>query len=841
MADIDQTLAAQVKVPAPPDVIGPIQSLAQLQYMQANAQRMQAETAGLGLTNQFTQSKLQSLQSYNDAISGGATPEDALSKSGLAGYDPTGANAILGNAQTGLTLKGERGYAANPQNPYSAAAGGPALVGQAATGAQTLATTANTQADVNIKGLQIMGQIGSVMANDPSPAGRAQAQALATANGAPQQLIQQVMALPDDQYVAAGKHFQQASMSPEQYMNTPAQKAQAEANFKPIITEPQQGVVAPPGLANVLYPDRAGGAPAPTPGNPALSNFGTPAAGPAGPSLSNPTGAPAAGPIPAAPMPTGAAAPITAAALNQPGVTRYANGTTTGPAPATAAITRAAPPPGVPPANASAGGMGSPGLSNNKNNNPGNIRDGSFAQQQPGYLGSNGGFAVFQSPLLGQAAMEKNLMAYGRQGINTPLAIASKWAPAGDGANNPTSYANFIAGRLGIGPNDKIDVTDPAQRSALAVAMSQQENGAKGLLGPNVSGPLVGGTLAPGSTNAAQAIPGAAPLASVPSIPGSTPILPPQMSNAQPLAQPRPALAPPPAPPPLPATTAPVAPTQPPPPPPAVAPALAPQVAGAARPALPIVPAAASGPSAGAPAIPPTGPVTLQPGMTIAEQAAQRATGEGIAAAQVKQFGEAKEAYQSASTAQMKINELQHNLANLPSSGLLTPGSGATERIGLAKYANTLLGVAGAAPMFDPKEVASAEAAQKITGGLGFDMSRTMGSREAAQIVHQAISLNPGAENTPQGAKVVAGAINAGLQRQKDFYQFLSENGNKPNSDIAFNRMYPVAHYVQEAQALAKIPQPAIDLIQQHPDSPTLASYFEQHYGPGMSRYFTGQ
>ena len=227
--------------------------------------------------------------------------------------------------------------------------------------------------------------------------------------------------------------------------------------------------------------------------------------------------------------------------------------------------------------------------------------------------------------------------------------------------------------------------------------------------------------------------------------------------------------------------------------------------------------------------------------MTIAQKAEQEAIGKGVGDIQIKQLTDAKEGYDNASTAQFKIGELMHNLSSLPQAGLLAPGAYATERVGMAKSINTAMAAFKLSPAFDQNAISGAESAQKITGGLGFDMSRTLGSREAAQIVNQAIKLNPGIENTPQGARTVSAAINAGLQRQKDFYSFLAETGNPKGGDILFNKIHPPAQYVKEAQVLAKAPQSDVELLQAHADNPAAAAAFDQKYGPGMSRYFTGQ
>ena len=114
---------------------------------------------------------------------------------------------------------------------------------------------------------------------------------------------------------------------------------------------------------------------------------------------------------------------------------------------------------------------------NVRNNNPGNIEDGPFAQGLPGYAGSDGRFARFANQDAGAAAQDHLLASYGAKGFDTPLSIISRWAPAGDGSNNPSAYAGFVAKQLGISPTDKIDMTDPAMRSRLASAMATFEGG----------------------------------------------------------------------------------------------------------------------------------------------------------------------------------------------------------------------------------------------------------------------------------------------------------------------------------------------------------------------------
>lgn len=163
-----------------------------------------------------------------------------------------------------------------------------------------------------------------------------------------------------------------------------------------------------------------------------------------------------------------------------------------------------APPPAAP---AAAPIEGDPSLPRGyRNNNPLNIVDASFTRSQPGFQGSDGRFGRFDTMDNGINAADRLLQSYGARGLNTPQAIINRWAPAGDGSNNPTAYANTIAQRLGIAPNAPIDMNDPATRRKLIDAMAVVENGR----------PLPGGA-APGQSPAAapQAQPGADILAQI--------------------------------------------------------------------------------------------------------------------------------------------------------------------------------------------------------------------------------------------------------------------------------------------------------------------------------------
>lgn len=144
-----------------------------------------------------------------------------------------------------------------------------------------------------------------------------------------------------------------------------------------------------------------------------------------------------------------------------------------------------------------------------KNNNPGNLEDNSWTQSLPGYTGTDGRFAQFDTPQHGLSALDQNLQSYGAKGVNTPLTIAAKWAPGSEAGNDPTSYGSVIAKSLGVGLNDPIDMTDPGVRSKITSAITQVENGSAATAGSWGNGYAPTASL--GSAAGARAINAAAP------------------------------------------------------------------------------------------------------------------------------------------------------------------------------------------------------------------------------------------------------------------------------------------------------------------------------------------
>lgn len=122
----------------------------------------------------------------------------------------------------------------------------------------------------------------------------------------------------------------------------------------------------------------------------------------------------------------------------------------------------------------SASGSGQP--RNMRNNNPGNIEDGDFAKSLPGYAGTDGRFAKFASPEAGTQAQTRLLASYGQRGFNTVAKIIGRWAPASDG-NDVAGYARFVSQKLGVSPDQPLDLNNPQVAGAVAEAIKQFEGG----------------------------------------------------------------------------------------------------------------------------------------------------------------------------------------------------------------------------------------------------------------------------------------------------------------------------------------------------------------------------
>lgn len=109
-----------------------------------------------------------------------------------------------------------------------------------------------------------------------------------------------------------------------------------------------------------------------------------------------------------------------------------------------------------------------------RNNNPGNIEAGNTPWE--GQDGSDGRFAKFITPEHGIRALGKNLLSYADKGYDTVTEIVNRWAPASDG-NNTDAYIKSLCSRLGVKPDDQLNMSDINTLKSLCAGIVQHENG----------------------------------------------------------------------------------------------------------------------------------------------------------------------------------------------------------------------------------------------------------------------------------------------------------------------------------------------------------------------------
>jgi len=201
----------------------------------------------------------------------------------------------------------------------------------------------------------------------------------------------------------------------------------------------------------------------------------------------------------------------------------------------------------------------------------------------------------------------------------------------------------------------------------------------------------------------------------------------------------------------------------------------------------------------------------------------------------------AREEMRSAQGSQQIIQELRHQLDALPENGLMVAGSGFEARTNLAKGYVTLMN--GLGVYVDPtliKEVGAAEDINKITTRLGFDLSKTLGSNEAASIVMTSLGAVPGGANTPEGADRIIAGLEAANRRRIDYQQFLEDwvgkNQSTMGADVAFNAMNPPELYALSSY----VPIEAMEYLRSNPGA---AEAFNQKYGGGknVAQFVLGQ
>lgn len=110
-------------------------------------------------------------------------------------------------------------------------------------------------------------------------------------------------------------------------------------------------------------------------------------------------------------------------------------------------------------------------------NNPSNIdRTGTKWQGQSADQSSDPRFVVFDAPEWGIRAMVRVLRSYrDKYGLRTVKGIINRWAPRIE--NNTEAYYVTVAKKLGVDPDDEIDIDDRDTLRTLIKAIIRHENG----------------------------------------------------------------------------------------------------------------------------------------------------------------------------------------------------------------------------------------------------------------------------------------------------------------------------------------------------------------------------
>jgi len=117
-----------------------------------------------------------------------------------------------------------------------------------------------------------------------------------------------------------------------------------------------------------------------------------------------------------------------------------------------------------------------------RNNNPGNIlltdiaweglqaRDAMTPEQQ-----AEERFHVFAAPKWGFRALARDLNTKYRRGLHNVRQIMAVYAPPNE--NDTNAYVTAVCGMMGVGPDDRLQLDDPAQLASFCRAIAVHEAG----------------------------------------------------------------------------------------------------------------------------------------------------------------------------------------------------------------------------------------------------------------------------------------------------------------------------------------------------------------------------
>jgi len=167
----------------------------------------------------------------------------------------------------------------------------------------------------------------------------------------------------------------------------------------------------------------------------------------------------------------------------------------------------------------------------------------------PGALMPKGQLAQFGTMDEGLRALDQNLQAYGKRGINTLEGVINTWSPPTGKGNTPEgtrNYINHVARVTGLKPDQPIDLSNPLVRLQLTAGITQFESGPGAIYGQRAPAPAAAPAAAAGSTGEfdlgglERALKGAPEPASTAAAPSAAPSATPTPTTAAPSKPPVP-------------------------------------------------------------------------------------------------------------------------------------------------------------------------------------------------------------------------------------------------------------------------------------------------------------
>jgi hypothetical protein len=193
-----------------------------------------------------------------------------------------------------------------------------------------------------------------------------------------------------------------------------------------------------------------------------------------------------------------------------------------------------------------------------------------------------------------------------------------------------------------------------------------------------------------------------------------------------------------------------------------------------------------SAPGPGTPGTPPGTPGL--PILTPEQETQQKGVGETLAA----EYKTVVDAQDNSLKAKPYLLSIQQALQTFN-----TPGAGAQTKLEAFKALQSTLQFAGLPVSQNLQNwIANGEIVSKSGTQLGFELAKSLGSRESQMIVQQAVANNPGLGTSLQGNKdliALLGSVIDRAQDQRAFYDDWYQNHNKSfvGASTAFNKANP--------------------------------------------------